>query len=804
MDRTDSTKTDVIALGRTYVSALRLFAAPPGSPRAQRPTDVVLLIISLFWLVVTTLTADPPGRLSSDISRLVQDSPEWLISIWEIGNELVVWWAIALVVLAVLRRHILLAAMALCSAVTGLIIAFICHRLAMSAPLEFTEYVEAWTRNEAPPVFPAIRLVTAGAVIVVASPAVARPVRFFGRIVILMAFLSVVGLETSNAGGAIAGLAAAISAAAVVHLVFGSPGGRPSIEMAEHALAELGAPVHDLHPARLEPAGVIVLDGTDEIGHAVTVKVYGRDAWDGQLLAKLWRAAWYREDGGPVLFSRLHQVEHEALLTVLAQRSGAPAPKVLTAGATEGSDAILVVTADGVAVDTLTERSVPEDSLATLWAEIDQLHRDGIVHGSLDAHRLLLADDDALLLIDWSTASTASAKPAILAERAQLLAVTAMLIGSDRAISIAVDQLGKPALGDLMPYLQGPALTSGLRRDLHAADFDLDELREQATEVAEIEAVELVKLRRVTVGSVATMALLMLAAWMLISGLADIGLDTIVDELSQASWGWVLAALVAGQVARVFSGVGTTGATNHPLRLGPTVMLEFAITFINLAVPSSAARFATKMRYFQKVGMSLTSATSMSVLDSVAVFTVQIGILIVGFLFGVGALDLNLDLDEENVKRLVLIVVAIIVVVIAVTMIVPSLRKRVIPPLREMRVALRVLRSPGRLLRLLGGNFMSELTFAIVLGLSLFAYGESAPLLSLMVVNTMVALFAGLMPVPGGIGITEAALTAGLMAIGVPEGAAFAAAITTRLCTFYLPPIWGYFAMRWMRNNSYL
>ena len=52
--------------------------------------------------------------------------------------------------------------------------------------------------------------------------------------------------------------------------------------------------------------------------------------------------------------------------------------------------------------------------------------------------------------------------------------------------------------------------------------------------------------------------------------------------------------------------------------------------------------------------------------------------------------------------------------------------------------------------------------------------------------------------------MTEAALTAGLIAIGVPEATAFAAAITTRLCTFYLPPIWGYLAMRWLRANDYL
>ena len=804
MERTDNNTNDVLAVGRTYVSTLRLFATPPGSPRARRPTDVLLLSISLFWLFATTLIADPPSRLSSDISLLVQDSPDLLVSVWEIGHELIVWWAIALCVLTVLRRHILLTAMALCSAVTGLIIAFICHRLATAASLDFTEYVEAFTRNEPPAVYPAIRLATAGAVIVLVSPAVARPLRFFGRIVILMAFLSAVGLETSAVDGAIAGLAAAISAAAAVHLVFGSPGGRPSIEMTEHALAELGAPVRDLHPARLEPAGVILLDGTDRLGQPVTVKVYGRDAWDGQLLTKLWRVAWYRKERGPVLLSRFHQVEHEALLTVLAKRCGAPAPNVITAGATEGGDAILVVTADGTAVDALTERAVPEHSIAALWAEIDQMHREGIVHGSIDAHRLFLDDEDQLLLMDWSTASTAAAKPAILSERAQLLAVTAMLIGSDSAISLAAEQLGIRALGELMPYLQGPAFTSDLRRDLRAEDFDLAELRDRATEVAGIDAPELGQLRRVTVGSIATTLLLLLAAWMLLSGLSDIGLDTIVDELSKASWGWVLAALVVAQVARVFSGVGTTGATDHPLRLGPTVMLEFAITFINLAVPSSAARFATKMRYFQKTGMSLTSATSMSVLDSVAVFTVQIGILIVGLIFGVGSVDFDLDLDADNVKRLLLVIVAIIVVAIILTFSIPALRNRVIPPLREFGAAMRVLRSPGRLLRLFGGNFMSELTFAIVLGLSLFAYGESAPLLSLMVVNTMVALFAGLMPVPGGIGITEAALTAGLMAIGVPEGAAFAAAITTRLCTFYLPPRWGYFAMRWMRTNSYL
>jgi hypothetical protein len=33
---------------------------------------------------------------------------------------------------------------------------------------------------------------------------------------------------------------------------------------------------------------------------------------------------------------------------------------------------------------------------------------------------------------------------------------------------------------------------------------------------------------------------------------------------------------------------------------------------------------------------------------------------------------------------------------------------------------------------------------------------------------------------------------------------AFAIAITQRLCTFYLPPIWGYFSLRWLTRKGYV
>ena len=52
--------------------------------------------------------------------------------------------------------------------------------------------------------------------------------------------------------------------------------------------------------------------------------------------------------------------------------------------------------------------------------------------------------------------------------------------------------------------------------------------------------------------------------------------------------------------------------------------------------------------------------------------------------------------------------------------------------------------------------------------------------------------------------MTEGALTAGLVAAGVPEAAALSAVLVYRVFTYYLPPAWGFFAMRWLEKHDYL
>ena len=81
-----------------------------------------------------------------------------------------------------------------------------------------------------------------------------------------------------------------------------------------------------------------------------------------------------------------------------------------------------------------------------------------------------------------------------------------------------------------------------------------------------------------------------------------------------------------------------------------------------------------------------------------------------------------------------------------------------------------MLRSRTKLLQLFGGNLLSQVLFAVALGACAKAFGQEVPLSSLVLINTVVTLFAGLSPVPGGMGVSEAGLTLGLTTAEVLGG----------------------------------
>ena len=152
-----------------------------------------------------------------------------------------------------------------------------------------------------------------------------------------------------------------------------------------------------------------------------------------------------------------------------------------------------------------------------------------------------------------------------------------------------------------------------------------------------------------------------------------------------------------------------------------------------------------------------------------------------------------------------LVVIVASVLVVAAVALIPKLRAKVMPMVRTAWSSLgAVLHDRRRRVLVFGGRAGSQVLFALTLGASCEAYGTHVSLPELLFINTAVTVFAGILPVPGGIGVAEAGLTAGLTAVGVDPAVAFAAALTHRLCTYYLPPIWGYFSLRWLTRRGFV
>jgi uncharacterized membrane protein YbhN (UPF0104 family) len=779
--------------------SIRFFSSATDAARARRPTDVVLFVLSVVGLGLVSLFAPDRTAIDATTSRLIKDFPGLLGWFWEIAHDLLLLWPLVLLIASVVARHrlFLLRDQVLGGAFALGVVTVIAGG--------WSAMVDRLAGSDPPPVYPAVRVAIATALIVTTSPHLGRPVRRVGRWVIGLGAFAGIALGISLPLGVIAGFAIGIGSAALVHLVFGSPGGLPSPDQVRAALEELGVEISNIRRAELQPRGVALLRGEGGDGRALLVKVYGRDAWDGQLLTSTWEYLWYRDESPSVTLSRRQQVEHEAFVTLLAERSGVPVLPVVAAGIAGARDGVLVIEADGRLLDAASRERVPDRLLEELWAAVTAMHESGIAHGALDGQHVVVGPDGSPRLADFQTASSSATPQAVLGDRAQLLVTTALLAGDERAVGAALAAIGADGLSEALPYLQPAALTHATRRSLKDAERDLDAIRDRAAAAAGTEPPKLEPLRRVTIGSLVTIVLLLTAAYFVFTAIANVGIDQVVDELEKADAAWLWAAIVVVPLVPVAQAFGTMGASMLPLRLGPVIALEYAVQFIALAVPSSAARVAMNVRFFQKEGAPAAQALTIGLIDSVFGFIVQVLIMVTILVSGLVTLDVSLDgLNIDPNGKLLILAGVLLLVVIGIALAIPKIRNPIRARAAEARPALRVIRSPVKLAGLLGGNFTAQFLLAIVLGLTVRAFGESATMAQLLLTNTLVSLFAGIMPVPGGIGVSEAALAFCLTAIGIPSASAAAMALTYRLLTFYLPPLWGGFAMRWLRRQAYL
>jgi uncharacterized membrane protein YbhN (UPF0104 family) len=210
------------------------------------------------------------------------------------------------------------------------------------------------------------------------------------------------------------------------------------------------------------------------------------------------------------------------------------------------------------------------------------------------------------------------------------------------------------------------------------------------------------------------------------------------------------------------------------------------------------------VRYMMRLGVSSAAAVAQGPLLTIVAKGLDVLLLIITSRLIGQSVELD-DVDSGPVLRLLVLIAVLAVIGVALTLFVPKLRRMVIPPIKDALTAVRgSISSLDRLTRIVGGSLLSRVLFAMTLAASVAAYGASISFGEAVFVNSAVSLLVGLMPVPGGIGVGEAALATGLVTIGVPEGAALAAAVTHRMATTYLPPVFGWYATRWLTDRDFL
>lgn len=300
-----------------------------------------------------------------------------------------------------------------------------------------------------------------------------------------------------------------------------------------------------------------------------------------------------------------------------------------------------------------------------------------------------------------------------------------------------------------------------------------------------------------------------LGLWLIVEQL--LGLGEIRSVLESVTWSWAAVVLLVTQATAWTEAVAMSGAAPSDLALAPLTGLRLAMGFTGL-IGGTVATTATVVRYFKARGLEPAIALSSGVLYSLAGFAVQIVLTL---------LILPLVWDElhahaagpsgsgPEILQILVWVITALGLLAGIVFMVPKLRNiaasRVKPQFQSAWANVRtVLRQPRRVVRLAAGSVSTQLLMAAGLGISLRAVGTSADFGALVMICTFTSLLGGMAPIPGGMGVMEACYIAGLTLVGVPQDQAVAAVFLYRLCTTYLPPIWGWAAMVALRRRGYL
>lgn len=772
----------------------------------RHPADVARMVVAaLVWVIVAGLAMiwpDDARSLSTRVVLAVGGLPRpvsgAIVGLVQVAAVVAPLAALLLVRRGRWRELGLAAGAAAATAAVGIVLD---GRLVAGLPATVIEEGQrpSWVTGSA---FPSgAYLAAAAAAVTVLASGVARPWRrvLWGAVGVVAVARVLTAVETPV--GIVSCVAAGVFVGSLVMVVARAPLRWPPATVVRDVLRHAGLAVLEVEAAGSDRRHGPSYRATVEHGPDLFVKVVGRDERDAELLARTVRAIRVDAPDDRRSVGAAETIDHEAACLALAARAGVNVPALVTVAQTEERAAVLVMEAmPGRRLDEIGE--LDDGLLAAAFDQLARLHRARLAHGWASLHHLVALEGGGVGVLDLRWATPSASDEQLAADLADLLVSAAAIAGIERAVTAATAAFDADALARALPLIQPLAVSPESRAAARRTKGLLGDLRAAVQVAAGVEAFEMAKIERLSLRKVVMFAGTLVMALVLLFLIGNIG--EIWDAMREMDPWYLVPLTLVGLLGFPAGAISLMGAVRVRLGLARTTEMMFAQSFLNRFTPANAGGMALRVRYLQRHGVELVTAASAVAITSAASGVMQV-VLALTFLTWAGRDDeaSTFSLPSGQVIAIAAVAIGVVVGVAYATTKGRALLLKTWESLRSALADLRALaRQPAKLAMLLGGAGLSKLSSIVALAVTMAAFGVPVDLPAVGAMYIIATTVAGAAPTPGGVGPIEAALTAGLIGLGVDPGQAAAIVLVFRLFTYWFPTLPSWWAMDRMQRRG--
>lgn len=258
--------------------------------------------------------------------------------------------------------------------------------------------------------------------------------------------------------------------------------------------------------------------------------------------------------------------------------------------------------------------------------------------------------------------------------------------------------------------------------------------------------------------------------------------------LRQTETALVIAAVMCVYATYFVAAVTLVSLSLRKISYPTTLAVQLASGFAGKLAPAGLGGFALNARYLNRQKHSSVQSGAIMAMNNLLGFAGHICILLAALVFATKQFGQASSIALPFMVRLLIPVILILVGFML--FIFRKKLKKILAGIRSVRNI--YIKSPSKIAHGFIGASLVTFLFSAALYLSALSLGIYLNPLEVLVVYTAGAIGIALSPTPGGLGGAEAALTAGLVAVGLEPGHALAVALLYRFISYWLPIIPGF------------